>query len=174
MFYHADVPGQSLWQVEGVKRVYVYQPREPFLSKESLEGIIMGLTEEEIHYRKSFDDEASVFDLEPGQALTWPLNGPHRIENHDCLNISVTTELWTSEIRNSYAVNHGNGILRRKLGMSGLNSAPSGLHVYPKAALTMAWRKLKLGQAERFVRKVDFRVDPRSPAGIVDVPAYIK
>jgi hypothetical protein len=30
VFYHADVPGQSLWQLEGVKRVYIYEPREPF------------------------------------------------------------------------------------------------------------------------------------------------
>lgn len=174
VFYHADVPGQSLWQVEGVKRVYIYEPREPFLSKESLEGIIMGLTEEEIPYRKSFDDHAKVIDLEPGQALTWPLNGPHRIENHDCLNISVTTEHWTNEIRNSYAVNYANGVLRRRFGMSGMNAAPAGLHVYPKAALALAWKKLKLGQGERFVRKVDFRVDPSSPAGMMDIPAYAK
>jgi hypothetical protein len=174
VFYHADVPGQSLWQIEGVKRVYIYEPREPFLSKESLEGIIMGLTEEEIPYRKSFDDEAAVVDLEPGQALTWPLNGPHRIENHDCLNISVTTEHWTNTIRNSYAVNYANGILRRKFGMTGMNAEPSGMHVYPKAAMTLAWKKLNLGRAEKFVRKVDFRVNPESPAGIVDIPAYVK
>jgi hypothetical protein len=174
VFYHVDVPGQSLWQVEGQKRVYIYPPRDPFLSKESLEGIILGLTEEEIPYKKSFDDHAEVYDLEPGQALHWPLNGPHRIDNADCLNISVTTEHWTSEIRNSYAVNYANGVLRRKLGMRTLSAAPEGMHVYPKAALALAHKKLKLGQSAKVVRKVDFRVNPAAPKGIVDIPAYAK
>jgi len=174
VFYHADVPGQSLWQVEGRKRAYIYPPRAPFLSNESLEGIILGLTEEEIPYRKSFDNHAEVYDLEPGQALHWPLNGPHRIENADCLNISVTTEHWTSEIRNSYAVNYANGVLRRNLGMKTPSAAPEGMHVYPKAALALAHKKLKLGKSARVVRKVDFRVSPAAPKGIVDIPAYAK
>lgn len=174
VFYHADVPGQSLWQVEGRKRVYIYPPRDPFLSSESLEGIILGLTEEEIPYRKSFDNHAEVYNLEPGQALHWPLNGPHRIENADCLNVSVTTEHWTSEIRNSYAVNYANGVLRRNLGMKMLSAAPEGMHVYPKAAFALAHKKLKLGRSARVVRKVDFRVNAAAPKGIVDIPAYAK
>ncbi len=174
VFYHADVPGQSLWQIEGVKRVYVYPPRDPFLSKECLEGIILGLTEEEIPYRKSFDDHAEVFDLQPGEALTWPLNGPHRIENADCLNISVTSEHWTNEIRNSYAVNYANGVLRRGLGMKTLSAAPDGIHVYPKAAFALAHKKLRLGRSQRVLRKVDFRVNPAAPKGMIDIPAYVK
>lgn len=174
VFYHADVPGQSLWQVEGTKKVYIYPPRDPYLSKESLEGIILGRTEEEIPYNKSFDKHAEIFDLEPGQALHWPLNGPHRIENADCLNISVTTEHWTKEIRNSYAVNYANGVLRRGLGLKTMAAQPKGLHVYPKAALTLVHKKLNLGKSTKVVRKVDFKVNPSAPKGIMDIPAYAK
>jgi hypothetical protein len=55
-----------------------------------------------------------------------------------------------------------------------MNAAPSGLHVYPKAALALTWKKLNLGKGDRFVRKVDFRVDPASPAGMMDIPGYAK
>ena len=99
VFYHADVPGQSLWQVQGKKRVYVYPNEAPYLKPESLESIILGEQEEEIPYKRSFDDDAHVYDLKPGQMVHWPLNCPHRVENEDCLNVSVTTEHWTNDLR---------------------------------------------------------------------------
>jgi len=74
VFYHADVPGQSLWQVEGKKRVYVYPNEAPYLKPESLESIILGEQEEEIPYERSFDDGAEVYDLKPGEMVHWPLN----------------------------------------------------------------------------------------------------
>ena len=30
VYYHCDLPGQSLWQIHGKKRVYVYPNRAPF------------------------------------------------------------------------------------------------------------------------------------------------
>jgi hypothetical protein len=38
----------------------------------------------------------------------------------------------------------------------------------------LAWKKLNLGSGEKVVRKVDFRVNPDQPAGIIDIPAYVK
>lgn len=174
VFYHADVPGQALWQLEGEKRVYVYPNEAPFLKQKDLEGIVMGLTEEEIPYERSFDDGAIVYDLKPGEVLHWPLNCPHRVENKDCLNISVTTEHWTSDLRKQYAVNYANGVLRRKFGMNDLSQDITGLPVYPKAALALAWRKLKIDSNNKFVRMIEFRVDPASDIGITDVPAFVK
>ncbi len=45
--------------------------------------------------------------------LHWPLNCPHRVENRDSVNVSLTTEHYTKEIRTSYAVNYANGLLRK-------------------------------------------------------------
>ncbi len=174
VFYHADVPGQSLWQVEGEKRVYVYPNEAPFLEQKSIEGIILGLQEEEIPYERYFDDHAEVYDLKPGEMVHWPLNCPHRVENKDCLNISVTTEHWTGELRKMYAVNYANGVLRRKFGMNGLAQNTSGPGFYAKAGLAVAWRGLKLDQGEKIIRKVDFRVDPTSETGMSDIESYAK
>ncbi|MEM9330662.1 MAG: hypothetical protein AAGA53_05005 [Pseudomonadota bacterium] len=174
VFYHADVPGQSLWQVEGKKRVYVYPNRAPFLAPKHLEGIILGETEEEIPYDPNFDDDALVYDLKPGEMVHWPLNCPHRVVNEDCLNVSVTTEHWTDDIRKSFAVNYANGVLRRTFGMKDLSQSIDGSSVYAKAALAVVWRKLKLDQTKKVVRMVDFTLDPKAETGIVDIPAYAK
>ncbi len=174
VFYHADIPGQSLWQVEGKKRVYVYPNEAPYLKPKNLESIILGETEEEIPYDRSFDEGAQVYDLKPGEMVHWPLNCPHRVENEDCLNISVTIEHWTDTLRKSFAVNYANGVLRRKFGFVEPSQNLEKWSLYPKAALAVGWRKLKLDKKSKFVRKVDFKVDPKSKTGIVDIDAYVK
>lgn len=174
VFYHADVPGQSLWQLEGRKNVYIYPNTEPYLTQQALEGIILGDTEEEIPYMPRFDEDAEIYDLGPGEMLNWALNGPHRVVNQDCLNISVTTEHWTSEIRRSYAVNYANGVLRKKFGLSNLSRDINGASVYPKAALAVAWRKLNLNKGDEFVRMVKFAVDPNVENGMRDIEARPK
>lgn len=174
VFYHCDIPGQALWQIQGEKKVYVYPNQPPYLPQDSLENVIMGVTEEEIPYDVSFDEGANVYDLKPGQMVHWPLNCPHRVVNEDSLNISLTTEHWTSEIRKSYAVNYANGILRRNFGVRNLSQSTQNWSVYPKAALALSWRKLGLNKMSQFVRKIDFTVDPNSDTGMRDIPEFIK
>ena len=174
VYYHADIPGQALWQLEGEKRLYVYPTGEPYMSQRSLEGVIMGETQEEIPYSSDFEKGAVVYDLKPDQMLHWPLNGPHRVENKDCLNISVTTEHFTNDIRKSYAVNFANGVMRRSFGMENLSSSIDGPMVYPKAALALTWKKLKLNKGNKVRRMIDFTLDPNSNNGIADIPAFAK
>lgn len=174
VFYHADIPGQSLWQIEGKKKVYVYPNEAPYLESKSLETIILGETEEEVPYDPSFDEGATIYNLEAGEMLHWPLNCPHRVVNEDCLNISVTTEHWTDEIRKSYAVNFANGVLRRSFGVKNPSPSLEGPKVYAKAALAMAWKKLKLHESKKFVPTIDFTIDPKVETGIVDIPSYAK
>lgn len=174
VYYHADIQGQSLWQLSGKKRVYVYPNSDAFLTAASIEKILMHETEEEVPYQPWFDEYAEVHDLEAGQMMHWPLYGPHRVENHDCLNISVTTEHWTREIWNEYAIRYGNGVLRRTFGMKSLSTKPSGWHLYPKAAAALAWKRLKLEKVRQVQRVVDFQVDPTADNGIRDIEAYPK
>ncbi|MEP2943733.1 MAG: hypothetical protein ABJL18_07370 [Hyphomicrobiales bacterium] len=172
VYYHADIQGQSLWQISGKKRVYVYPATDAFISDDSIEKVLLRETEEEVPYETWFDDYAEVYDLEPGQMVHWPLYAPHRVENQDCLNISVTTEHWTREIWNSYVVNYGNGVIRRTLGLQNFSQRPEGFHVYPKAAACLLWKKIKIAKAREFKHTIDFRVDPRADQGLVDIDPY--
>lgn len=168
VYYHCDVPGQMLWQIRGRKRVYVYPAAEPFLNPADMEGVILGLTEEEVPYEPWYDEYAEIYDLEPGQMLHWALNGPHRVANHDCLNVSVTTEHWTSDIRASYAMNYANGVLRR-IGVRNPSRATSGPAFLAKAGLAAAVKYSGLMKKHRYARITDFLVDPTAPGGFVDV-----
>jgi len=165
--YHADVPGQSLWQVRGKKRIHIYPANSPFLNAPDLENIIRGVTEEEIPYDPSYDAHAEIFDLEPGDMMHWPLNGPHKVENADCVNVSVTTEHWTPATRRNFAVHYGNGVLRRELGLQPRSSATAGPAFWAKVGITAAWRAFGLQEKTAFKRTLTNRVDPNAPDGVV-------
>ena len=172
VYYHADLPGQSLWQISGSKRVYVYPPVAPFLTPRDLENIALFNVEVDMPYEAWYDEHAVVFDLEPGQMLHWPLNAPHRVENHDCLNISMTIEYWTDEIARSHKVNVANGLLRHKLGREPRSRRLEGPGFWAKNVLQKAMRDSGWVKQQRKARRpVDFRLDPMRPGAILDLPA---
>lgn len=171
VYYHCDIPGQMLWQVRGRKRVYVYPNAAPFLKRATMERIVLGeADEQEMSYKPWFDEHAEVLDLEPGMMAHWPLNCPHRVVNEDCVNVSFTASHFTPEVRNAYAVNMANGLLRK----AGLKPAfhVEGASVYLKAALAAAYKLSGLQKANQMSFEIDFRVDPTAPDGFVDIPAY--
>lgn len=172
VYYHSDLPGQSLWQMHGRKRVYVYPDQPPYLHPEQLEHIALNEVEVDMRYEPSFDKGALVFDLEPGQMLHWQLNAPHRVENHDCLNVSMTTEYWTADIRRRQMLNLANGILRERLGLAPRSRATSGPAFWAKAVLQAGMRRAGLLERNRkSVRPIDFRLDPAEPGRIIDLGA---
>lgn len=172
VYYHADLPGQGLLQLHGRKRIYIYPPKPPFLSAQGLENIALSQLEVGLGYRPEFDRDAVVFDLEPGQGLFWPLNSPHRIENHDSLNVSITLEYWTQHIRRSHMINVANGILRNHFGYAPRSRKLGGPSFYAKAALQSLWRRSGRLEAERRAgRPIDFRLDPDRPGAILDLGA---
>jgi hypothetical protein len=170
--YHADVPGQMLWQIRGKKRVWVYPASEPFLPQPALEKLILGaMHETDMPFREWFDEYAQVYDLEPGYMLHWPLNCPHRVENHDSVNVSVTTEHYTNEIRNAYAVNYANGILR-KVGLRKPHRQESGAAMLAKLGLAAAVKFSGIGNRARKPYSIDFSVDPSAPSCVRDIEPY--
>jgi hypothetical protein len=171
--YHSDVPGQSLWQVRGEKKLYVYPNKAPFISQPALEKLILGqLRETDMPFEPWFDDYAEIHDLTPGQMIHWPLNGPHRVVNGNMLNVSFTTEHWTDELRKSYAVNYANGIIRGTTGAKSLSQQTMGLSYYAKLGLAAGVKFTPLNPQKQKVYKVDFRVDPKAPEGICDIDGY--
>ncbi len=47
VFYHSDILGQSLWQIRGRKRVFVYPIEAPFITPEAIEKIILNEADEQ-------------------------------------------------------------------------------------------------------------------------------
>ncbi len=174
VFYHADVPGQSLWQIRGRKRVHVYPPAPPFLQREDLENVITGIQEEDIPYDPAFEEHVSIYDLEPGEMLHWPLNGPHRVVNHDCLNVSLTTEHWTTDIHRHYMMNYANGVLRNVFGHRARSRAVTGTAFWAKLAFALFWKYGRFQKRYEFKGMIDFKLDPSAPGGLVTIPAQAR
>lgn len=173
VYFHCDIPGQTLWQVRGNKKVYVYPNRPPFLDQASLERIALGEAHEiSLPYQPSFDDHATIYDLQPGQWLHWPLNAPHRIVNGDCVNVSFTTEHFTRAIRRTYFVNYANGVLRHRLGWTPRSQQIAGPSYWAKFGLAAAYKLSGHQNKLRKILKVDFRVDPEAPRGVQTIPGY--
>lgn len=112
--YHFDAAGVVLFHLRGRKRLWVYPGDEAHLPETSMEKVVMRQTTEEIPYRRDFDADAQVIDLKPGEALTWPLYAPHRVENLSafCVSLSMDFQTWDSRFRNGALITHG--VLRQR------------------------------------------------------------
>ena len=82
------------------------------------------------------------YDLEPGQMVYSPTNAPHRVENEDCLNISLTLDFLTEPIRRAQIVTLANGLLRHRFGWQPHSRSTQGPSYWAKAVLQKALRKL--------------------------------
>ncbi|MFK7901686.1 MAG: hypothetical protein AB8B49_02485 [Nitratireductor sp.] len=170
--YHADVPGQMLWQIRGKKKVFVYPNTDPLLNQTSTEKLVMGeFHEVDVKYQDYFDDYATTYDLEPGYMLHWPLNFPHRVDNYDSLNVSLTTEHYTDAVRDNYVLNFANGYLR-KLGFKNLQVNKYGIVKWMKYGVAAAIRYSGIGAKNRKPFTIDFSVDLNAPNCVRDIEPY--
>ena len=114
--YHFDAAGVVLFHLRGRKRIFVYPGDEAHLPERSMEQVVARQTTEELPYSRAFEADARIMDLEPGQALTWPLYAPHRVENLDrfCVSLSMDFQTWPSRFRNGAL--YANAVMRSRGG----------------------------------------------------------
>jgi hypothetical protein len=171
VYYHADLPGQSLIQIAGRKRVYVYPNTAPFIRPEHLEDIALFNVEVDLPYKEWYEDYAKVLDIGPGQMLGWPMNAPHRVENLDTFSVSMTISYTNDEIRRSEIVNLANGMLRHRFGYTPKSRSLRGPSFFAKAVMQKLLRDGRWIKRERSIRRpIDFRLDRAQPGKIVDLP----
>ncbi|MET4683056.1 cupin-like domain-containing protein [Brevundimonas faecalis] len=131
--YHFDAAGVVLFHLRGRKRIYVYPGDEAHLPERAMEQVVSRQTTEELPYTLAFESDAQVMDLEPGQALTWPLYAPHRVENLDrfCVSLSMDFQTWPSRFRNGAL--YTNAVMRSRGG------APRQTDSMGQAELALRW-----------------------------------
>lgn len=169
VYYHLDVPQNILWHIRGHKRVWVYPIEETVIAHDVLEGTVAGERVEDLPYESHFDNAAQVFDLEPGEVVTWPQNSPHRVENEDDLNVSLSTEHYTARQLRHVRVCKANRLLRRaaKLPCHAMDTEGLGYALKSTAFLGVrAIQKLFGSEGVTYDYPMTFRVDPDAPEGI--------
>lgn len=164
VFYHADAPLNMLWHIRGGKRVWVYPLAPPHITQETLEGVFApGEVGEELPYDESFDADAEVFDLEPGEMITWPQNTPHRVRNTEGVNVSISSEHYTAEAHRRQAIVLANRYYRRHLPFAFRSMELFGPGAFFKANSFRVIRRLGLVERRENNLPVSFRVDLDAP-----------
>lgn len=172
VLYHADVPMIALWHVRGRKRIWLYDAaNREMLPDEVLESVVLREREEEIPYDPSWDNAARTIDLEPGWALSWPHNTPHRVDNLDGLNVSITTDFFTPEAQRKYGVYYTNGVLRRQFGMTPKSASSDGIGALAKCVAALGLKKFGVHRARERALIQSFEINPHAPGQLVELPA---
>lgn len=168
VYYHADGPPTTLFHVRGRKRMWIYPAGDTrFVSQHCMEEIFASAMDEEVPFSLEFDQHAAVFDLNPGDAIWWPHNAPHRIENLGTFNVSLSTRYQTEESERRKLVYNSNRFLRRKCGLHNLSVRETGGLSSAKCFIYRLARRAGLDRnPPGYVYKAELRVDPNSPLGI--------
>jgi hypothetical protein len=143
VFYHLDAPLVSLWQVRGVKQLYLYPPKAPFAQPQQIEAVILRETREQIPFDPAWDRQAQTLTLEPGMMVTWQQNAPHRIVNGPMVNVSLSVEFLTPAAWVRANVIYANGLLRRWFGLNPHIQAPWDPRTWAKVIFARAIKAIK-------------------------------
>ena len=169
--YHFDKTETILWHVRGKKSMYLYPLTEKFIPDSAYEATLLNELEDDLPYRPEYDEEATIFDFEEGQALSWPLNMPHRVDNQTFC-VSVTTEYSTSESGMKNTAMIANATLRHRLGIESSYTKAGPINRQLKSIFGRVIRKAGLAAKVDIVDMVTFKVDPSAPDYLVNVEPY--
>jgi hypothetical protein len=164
--YHFDNAGVVLFHMRGRKRVFVYPGDEAHLPELSMEQVVALQTTEEIPYSPDFEADASVIDLEPGQALTWPLYAPHRVRNLDqfCVSLSMDFQTWGSRFRNGALFT--NAVLRERGGRPRPTDRMARPELAARWAAALALKKAGVMKSRIHDLTRDFEPDAEAADGV--------
>lgn len=162
VYFHTDATPNMLFHIRGRKRIWLYPAQDTrFISQELMEKIFASAMDEEIPYSVEFDDYAVVFDLSPGESVAWPHNAPHRIQNVEGVNVSLSTNHKSEATERRKEIYLANRLLRRKIRLPVRSTVETGAIAYSKRFVLRAHRRLGLlGQRPAFSYVARRQIDP--------------
>lgn len=169
--FHFDKTETILWHVRGQKRVFVYPQEQDFIADETFEQTLLAPITDDLPFESEFEDKAVIYDLKEGEAITWPLNSPHRVENNSfCVSVTTEYSTYESSMKNGAMVT--NGVLRSVFGRSSLYHQQTLLNRYVRSLFGRIVRKLGLVGRIDNIDMISFRLDPSVPSFIVDIEPF--
>jgi hypothetical protein len=171
VYYHVDAQPNLLWHIRGKKRLWLYPANDrTLIDQELMEDIFASFADEEIPYRTEFDQKATVFEIGPGDVLSWPQNSPHRVTNLEGLNVSLSTVHETAESDRRKLVYCANRLFRRSYQLPLRSVRESGIGAYLKRAGFRAFRRAGMVHTPaRRAYLAKFRIDPKSSGGFAEL-----
>ena len=158
--YHLDIPLVALLQMRGEKTLWTYPREEMLAPSDFIEDIVHMKREEELPYRKAFDQKATQFKLKPGMGLTWPQFMPHRVQNANCMNVSLSCEYQTMSSFVQANAMYTNGLIRGATPLTPALNDRVGPVSLAKAAFARAHKAMVRKGPRTSPTRVTFELDP--------------
>ncbi len=171
--YHFDKTETILWHVRGPKRIFFYPVTPKFIPDTAYENAVLNMVEDDLPYDPSFDNEAKVIDLKEGEAVTWPLSAPHRVENMGFC-VSVTTEFSSKESALKNAAMIANATMRHKIGLNPTWTNASPVTRTVQSTLGLFLKKSGLASKTETPDYVTFKLSNEAPGNILEVEPFIR
>jgi hypothetical protein len=169
VYFHVDSKPNMLWHIRGRKNFWLYPALDTALvSQECLEDVYNMVTDEDVPFNDEFDQRASLFELTPGDALSWPHNSPHRVLVTEGMSVSLGTLHETDDsVRRTHVI-CANALLRAKLGLKNPSMAERGLLPSAKAFMFRAARRAGLvpKSPPHKAYKTPYVLDRSGPLGV--------
>lgn len=170
--YHFDKTETILWHIRGKKSLLLYPLNETYFSERSYEDAIINTISDDLPYDPGFEKGVQKFKLKEDEAITWPLNSPHRVIN-ESFCVSVTTEYSTAESLRKNAAMLTNATLRHRLGFSPSYAKDSELTRNVKSVFGRVLKKTGIGSKIHEDDFVTFKVS-KGDKTIQDVEPFLR
>ncbi len=171
VYYHADPVPNFLWHIRGSKRVWSYPAGDrDLIHQELMEDIFAGYADEEVPYKPEFDAKARVFELRPGEVISWPLNAPHRVTNLEGINVSISTVYETEDSDRRKLVYNANRFFRRTCRIPLCSTKETGIPSYLKQSAFRLFQKAGVvDDPKSRAYLAQLRIDPAAPDGVREI-----
>ncbi len=160
--YHLDIPMVALFQLRGEKTVWVYPGDETHAPSSAVEDMVHMRKEEGLPFRAEFDDAATKIQLKPGMGLTWPQTAPHRVQNADCLNVSLSGEFMTTAALIRANAIYTNSLIRQRFGKTPPRPDAVTFRNISKAGIARLIKVASRSPRRQSPTPVTFRIDPEA------------
>lgn len=171
VYLHADYQPNMLWHIRGRKTIWIYPAYdERIVSLDRIEEICAG-GEDDIDYRPEFERYGKGFAIGPGETVSWPARAPHRVENGDSVNVSLSTFHETIEDYARVLGHRADYMLRTRapLLFRGLGGRHVPAAIKKAGYLAMSRMGLEKGRpVKQYYAK--WRIDPEAPNGVREIP----
>ncbi|MFT3756190.1 MAG: hypothetical protein QM769_09645 [Pseudoxanthomonas sp.] len=115
--YHFDKEHNFILQVQGRKRIYVWDPDDTVAASEYARDLFHRSHERYLlAWRDALRERAHVFDVEPGQGAYMPSTSPHLVENGPEPSITASFTYYTAATRRDSLLHRAHATIR-KLGI---------------------------------------------------------
>ena len=111
--FHMDKEHNFILQVQGRKRIYVWDHRDTqVVSEHARDRFHRTHSRELLQWREEYRERAQVFELEPGMGAYMPSTSPNMVENGDGPSITMSFTYYTRSTRRDALLHRTHDMLR--------------------------------------------------------------